>query len=127
MLILLLFADDMVVLGSSPEDLQYYLDNLYNYCNTWSSSVNTDKTKIVAFRKRGKLKANEHWFYNGQEIEVVNGFNYLGVVFKCFGSSISNQQYVTGKALKAMNVLNCHLRKFCLSPIEFIQLFDIQF
>ena len=114
----------MVVLGSSPEDLQNSLDNLYNYCNTWSLSVNTDKTKIVAFRKRGKLKANERWFYNGQEIEVVNDFNYLGVVFNCFGSFISNQQYVTGKALKAMNVLNFHLRKFCLSPIESIQLFD---
>ena len=45
-------------------------------------------------------------------------------MFNCFGSFTSNQQYVTGKALKAMNVLNFHLRKFCLSPIESIQLFD---
>ena len=74
----------MVVLGSSPEDLQNSLDNLYNYCNTWSLSVNTDKTKIVAFRKRSKLKGNEHWFNRGKKIEVVNDFNYLGVVFICF-------------------------------------------
>ena len=70
-LILPLFADDMVVLGSSPEDIKNFLDNLYNFCNTWSLTVNTDKTKIVAFRKRGKLTANEHWFYNGQVIEAV--------------------------------------------------------
>ena len=47
-------ADDMVVLASSPEDLQNSLDYLYNYCNNWSLSFNTDKTQIVTFRKRGK-------------------------------------------------------------------------
>jgi hypothetical protein len=36
-LILLLFADDMVILGKSPEELQNHLDKLYQYCNSWGS------------------------------------------------------------------------------------------
>jgi len=33
-LIVLLFADDMVVIGETPEDLQLSLNRLQDYCNT---------------------------------------------------------------------------------------------
>ena len=41
---LLLFADDMVVLGEMPEDLQNSLNELYRYCNHLGLEVNTIKT-----------------------------------------------------------------------------------
>ena len=50
-LILLLFADDMAIVGKSPEELQNHLNNLYLYCNSWGLNVNTSKTKIMVFRK----------------------------------------------------------------------------
>lgn len=71
-LILLLFADDMVILGLTPSDLQTSLNQLYEYCKTWGLEVNVDKTKIVVFRQRGLIKRDEKWFYNDNEIEVVN-------------------------------------------------------
>ena len=58
MLILLLFADDMAILGKSPAEVQSHLDKLYVYCNAWGLNVNTAKTKIMVFRKRGGLKDN---------------------------------------------------------------------
>jgi hypothetical protein len=45
----------------------------------WSLSVNTSKTKIVVFRNGGKVNANEKWFYDNKEIEIVDSFTYLGV------------------------------------------------
>jgi hypothetical protein len=33
----------------------------------------------MVFKKREKLKATERWEMNGQNIEVVYKFNYLGV------------------------------------------------
>jgi hypothetical protein len=39
------------------------------------------KTKIVVFRKRGRIFINKKWTCNGQTIEVVDHFNYLGTVF----------------------------------------------
>ena len=98
---LLMFADDMVIIGDSPEELQASLNKLHDYCSKWGLGVNTVKTKIVVFRKRGRLYANEHWIYNDSELEVVNDFNYLGVVFNCTGSFAMNQQTLSGKALKA--------------------------
>ena len=109
-LILLLFADDMAILGKSPAEVQSHLDNLYLYCNSWGLSVNTAKTIIMVFRKRGGLKENEKWTYNGNVIEVVDNFNYLGTVLNYTGSFKLNQEHLVGKTLKAMNTLltKCH-------------------
>ena len=49
--ILLLFADDIVLFGESPKDLQNSLDRLYDYCMKWGLSVNIDKTEVMVFRK----------------------------------------------------------------------------
>ena len=57
-IILLMFADDMVIFCTSAENLQNSLDRLYSYCDTWGLSVNTDKTQVVGFRKRGRLRDN---------------------------------------------------------------------
>ena len=43
----------MVILGKDKDDLQTSLDLLEMYCHKWGLQVNTDKTKIVVFRKRG--------------------------------------------------------------------------
>ena len=83
--ILMLFADDMVILGKDRDDLQKSLDRLEYYCNKWGLEVNTEKTKVVVFRKRGGLLNNESWTYKGVNLEVVNNFNYLGTVFNYTG------------------------------------------
>ena len=47
LLILLLFADDMVILGKSVDVIDTSLELLCNYCNTWSLEVNVQKTKAM--------------------------------------------------------------------------------
>ena len=105
-IILLLFADDMVILAKSPEELQSHLNLLYEYCQSWGLKVNTEKTKIMVFRKGGNLKSTENWEHNGTPIEVVNDFNYLGTVFHFNGSFNANEQYIAGKGLKAMKYID---------------------
>jgi len=76
------------------------------------------------FRKRCGLLPCERWNYNGQIIETVNDFNYLGVVFNHTGSFNLNQEYLVGKSLKTLNVLFNKCRDFDLKPKIFCQLFD---
>ena len=97
--ILMLFADDMVILGKSPSDLQNSLNMLHEYCKTWGLEVNTDKTKVVVFRKRGGLKSDEHWSFDDKSIEVVNDINYMGTVFNYTGNYSLNQETLAGKGL----------------------------
>ena len=40
--------------------------------------VNLDKTKVRVFKKGEHLAAHEKWFINGQRLEVVNSYVYLG-------------------------------------------------
>ena len=43
--------------------------------------VNVVKTKVMVFRLGGKLSANERFFYKGIKLEIVNGFQYVGLLF----------------------------------------------
>ena len=54
--ILMLFADDMIILGKEKDDWQTTFDLLETYSHEWGLQVNTDKTNIVVFRKRGAVK-----------------------------------------------------------------------
>ena len=123
-IILLLFADDMVIFGNSVEDLQNSLNRLHEYCEHWGLEVNINKTKVVVFRRRGPVLVSEKWYYNGHALEVVDNFDYLGTVFNFTGSFSLNTQYIVGKSLKAMNVLLRNIANFDLSPVVSLELFD---
>jgi hypothetical protein len=41
---LILFADDTVLFGKTPEILQHLLDKLFIYCRKWNIEVNTDSS-----------------------------------------------------------------------------------
>ena len=42
-LYVLLFADDTVLISDSPEGLQNGFNSLYDYCEHWSMTVNSEK------------------------------------------------------------------------------------
>ena len=53
---LLLFADDLVIIAKSPEELQSLIDKLFVYWQEWNLSVNIKKTKVVIFEKKKSNK-----------------------------------------------------------------------
>ena len=118
--ILLSFADDMAIIGKSPQELQQHLIFLHDYCGKWSLKVDISKTKIVVFRKRSRPTEAEKWNYAGQNIEVFDNFNYLGYP----GSFVLNQAHLTGKTLKVLHFLICKCREFDLNPKVPCQLTD---
>ena len=123
--LLLLYADDIVLFGKTPEELQKSLNILEEYCDKWKLTVNTMKTKIVVFRKGGRLPANLHFVYKGKNIDIVSKFCYLGIVFTSGGSSFDTQKTLSGQALKAIFTLRKYLNSFTVvSPGHILDLFD---
>ena len=55
---ILLYADDVVLISESEDDLQNMLNTLNNWCNKWRLAVNESKTKIVHFRNKNQLRSN---------------------------------------------------------------------
>ncbi len=105
-LFLLLYADDIIIFSESANGLQNGLDILYEYCQRWKLTVNTDKTKIMVFRKGGRLPLNIHL---NAEIDIVSKFSYLGIVFSTGGSFSNAQSTLSGQAQKAIFKLNKYL------------------
>jgi len=97
--ILMLFADDVVIFDKSPQELQNRLNLLHTYCLKWGQEVNTAKTKIMVFRKRGPLRNDEQWFYANNKLESVDN----STVFNFMGTFVLKQETFAGKGLKELN------------------------
>ena len=79
---MLLYADDMVLIAETPAALQRQLDALAQFCTGWDMEVNLVKTKVVTFRPtRRRQPSQHHWAFQGQHVEQVESYKYLGVIF----------------------------------------------
>ena len=79
---ILAYADDIVLFSDSPEELQAMLNLVSDWCRKWRLKINTDKTKIVQFRKTRKQKNDTCKFeIQGSELSEVSQYKYLGVIF----------------------------------------------
>jgi endonuclease/exonuclease/phosphatase family metal-dependent hydrolase len=78
---ILLFADDMVLLASSPRSLQLKINALQKYFQRLGLHINVGKTKVVVFRRGGRPPSNLKFSYNKEPLEIVKEYLYLGVLF----------------------------------------------
>jgi hypothetical protein len=76
---ILLFANDVVLLASSPTGLRRQLDALALLCDLQQLTVYLGKSKVMIFNET-KKSVDLH-FFRGEEIELTNAYMYLGVWF----------------------------------------------
>ena len=76
---ILLYADDIVLLAPTEEDLQSMLDVLSNWSSKWRIFVNKKKTKTVHFRKSTMPQSTFEFKCCGSIVEYVSSYKYLGV------------------------------------------------
>ncbi|XP_059226649.1 uncharacterized protein LOC131998381, partial [Stomoxys calcitrans] len=76
---LLLYADDIVILADEPNVLQQMIYNLEEYCKLWTVEVNLNKSKIMVFRKGGRIARNENWTFKSNPVTITSEYCYLGV------------------------------------------------
>ena len=96
----LMFADDIVLLSESEEGLQNCLLELEKYASDWDMTLNQKKTKIMIVQAYGKTPKVDIK-YQGQTLETVDSYKYLGTIISKTGSFKQNEQYLKGKGLKA--------------------------
>ena len=99
---LLLFADDIVLFSSSVPGLQKLILELEKYCDEYKLKVNRNKTKVVVFKRGGRLAKNEKWLYRGIQLETTNSYKYLGVFFSSCLSWRTHAKYACLQAQKVM-------------------------
>ena len=123
-LVLLFYADDLVMFSDTPEGLQLQIDNLFTYCNRWKLTLNTDKSRIVVFKK-GNRPLNFIWHFGEDVLKVTNEIPYLGIVFSANGSFNKAQANLAKQANKAVFMLRKKLLQFNnVKPEHYLDLFD---
>ena len=114
-LLILMYADDTVILADSPDKLQTainMINGMEKYCEKWKLIVNVSKTKIIIFGSRKHL--DRVYLYNKKQIEIVEYFKYLGVPFTPSGKFTECRKYVVNQARKAMYLI---INKACIQKL----------
>ncbi|KAI3351087.1 hypothetical protein L3Q82_005653 [Scortum barcoo] len=79
----LLFADDVVLLASSGQDLQHILGRFAAECEAAGMRISTSKYKAMVLDRKRVLRALSGWVE--KVLPQVEEFKYLGVLFTSEG------------------------------------------
>lgn len=105
-ILMLAYADDIVILANSPKDVQKKLTALESYCQANKLQINCDKTKVLYFHKGRNKTVNMNFHCEGQPIETVNSYEYLGILFSSSGLFRNHASSIKNKA----NIVNANIR-----------------
>jgi hypothetical protein len=83
--------------------------------------VNVEKTKIVVF---GSRRCNINFKINSNNVEIVDQYKYLGIVFKKTGNFLTAKTTIMNQAKKAMYLLKIRVRHLNLPLDCQLLLFD---
>ena len=111
----LLYADDLLLLSTSPAGLQRQLDHLEAYSAAWGLTVNAAKTEVVVFEGQrggkagaaGAVPAPLPTFTCGDAtLDIEETFKYLGVQFHCrnaFSGAAAARAAAGGRAVHSLH------------------------
>jgi len=120
----LLYADDLILLSTTPHGLSRCLSKLELYCIKWKLEVNVEKSKIVIFNPSGRLLNGYIFRLQGQVLENVKSFCYLGIDLSCSGSIRLARLNLMEKARKALCPLKSVISQFNISTANSLKLFQ---
>ena len=122
----LLYADDLVLISESEEDLKLQMRILGSYSDKFELEINPKKTKVMIFNDKSKTLGNTIFGLIGNhEIKTTNHYKYLGVTVnnkESFTEHVSNIADKAQKCLYALLVRNRELKGF--RPNLLLYLFD---
>ena len=105
----MIYADDLIIMSTSPNALQQCLNNLETYCKKWKLDVNIKKPKIITFNKQGSLVKKHSYFYKSHTLENVKQYKYLGFIFTCSGSMKHGITNLVKQGKKAWHAIQYYL------------------
>ena len=96
----LFWADDLVLMAESEDDLKTLLKILEEYCESNDLVINTKKTKCMTFNKTGRLIVRD-FYLNGARLENVRSYKYLGFILTPSGEINTGLQDLRDRGFKA--------------------------
>jgi hypothetical protein len=103
----LLYADDIVLIADSVEQLQEMIDVLAKYCAEWRMSVNLSKSQAMVIKAKNSFNTSIRWQWtlNGSPVKLVEEYLYLGVLFTRDLKWYSHFERVVARGRSSLNGL----------------------
>ncbi len=101
----LAYADDLVLIAETENDLQCLITTLQDWCVKWRLSVNTDKTKIMHFRNKNVPVTDHVFMINNLPLECVNEYKYLGIIMDQFMNFDKTAEMLSSSAGRALGAI----------------------
>ena len=102
---ILLYVDDIVLVADNENDLQQLVEKLETFCEQSQMTVNVPKTKWMIFEKKVIDQTSDmNIFFNGEALEKVDSFQYLGIFFSTNLNFSEHANYTLIKAEKASHL-----------------------
>ena len=102
-IVLLAYADDIVIFADSYINMKKTIKALAEYCDINKLEVNVKKTKVVLFQKGGHGHKRKHtpFYFKDQIIEYVCEYVYLGIIMAQTAMYKKTADYIVKKAKAA--------------------------
>ncbi|KAF6214375.1 hypothetical protein GE061_009115 [Apolygus lucorum] len=100
----LFYADDLALLADSYAGMRRLLRVLHLYCEQNELTVNSSKSKVIVFQRKGRPKSYEFPCGNAN-LEVVSSFCFLGVRFSRSGLFSDHAKLAIQKGVAAYKAI----------------------
>lgn len=100
----LAYADDIVILATTPGELKDMLDCLYRYSTRRDMIINVAKSKVIKF-SRGGIRSTQRWACGGAFLEEVRNFCYLGFTFQTSGRFSEHIKKLTSQGKRRVSLV----------------------
>ena len=117
-----LYADDLVILSQSKEGLQRAMDRASEFAKAKHLTISVKKSKTMVFNQPGTF-LRDTFTLNGETLEPVQSFCYLGFDIKCSGTVKHVMNTLNDKGNKALRPLLCAIARFNIPVKTSIRLF----
>jgi len=112
---LLLFADDLALTSESEVGLQQQLDTLQQFYAERGLTVNVKKTKVMVFNS---VDPCQKFVFEGDIIERVQTFNYLGILFETTPNLDSAVEHLAAASRHSLFALNRHCAELRIIDVK---------
>ena len=109
---ILLYADDIVLVADNENNLQTMLDQCTAWTNKWKLAVNIDKTKVMHIRKKRNPVTNFTFRLKNADLEIVEEYKYLGLVFNEFYEMGKTVEFLSSSAGRALGAIIAKFRQY---------------
>ena len=114
---IMLYADDIIILAQSKDELQKQMNTLNSFCQTNGLEINEKKTKVMVFNRGNNLCKADIYVENSL-IENVKQVKYLGFTIGAKKCSLNKTIIdLSTKAKRVIFALNNKI-KLSLIPIK---------